>query len=149
LGKAIGDVKLAADGTVEQQLAMHRTQLARPRINDTGRSSPGLEIFRLPVSYWVILTPVFGVISIVKGWSHFLTRNERLALVYRLAAIWCIGHQLKGSLMQCLSSLIGNPKLQADGIAEEPKVRLGHQESPYVRNDARFSDERELHFFDA
>lgn len=46
-------------------------------------------VFRLPVGYWVILTPVFGVISIVEGWSHFLTRSERLGLVYRLASIWC------------------------------------------------------------
>jgi hypothetical protein len=45
--------------------------------------------FRLPISYWVILTPVFGVISIIEGWSHFVTRSERLGLVYRLAAIWC------------------------------------------------------------
>jgi hypothetical protein len=46
-------------------------------------------VFRLPVGYWVMITPVFGVISIVEGWSHFLTRSERLGLVYRLASIWC------------------------------------------------------------
>ncbi|MEH6951824.1 hypothetical protein V4R08_10855 [Nitrobacter sp. NHB1] len=46
-------------------------------------------IFRLPIGYWVMITPVFGVISIVEGWSHFLTRRERLGLVYRLASIWC------------------------------------------------------------
>jgi hypothetical protein len=46
-------------------------------------------IFRLPVGYWVMITPVFGVISIVEGWSHFSTRRERLGLVYRLASIWC------------------------------------------------------------
>jgi hypothetical protein len=46
-------------------------------------------VFRLPVSYWVILTPVFAIISVVEGWSHFLTRSERLGLVYRLASIWC------------------------------------------------------------
>jgi hypothetical protein len=45
-------------------------------------------IFRLPVSYWIILTPVFGLISIAEGWSHFSTRNERLDLAYRVAAIW-------------------------------------------------------------
>lgn len=46
-------------------------------------------IFRLPVSYWVILTPIFGVISIIEGWSHFVTRSEHVGLVYRLASIWC------------------------------------------------------------
>jgi uncharacterized protein YjbJ (UPF0337 family) len=29
-----------------------------------------------------------------------------------------IGHQLKGTLLQRLGSLVGNPKLQADGVAE-------------------------------
>jgi len=46
-------------------------------------------IFRLPVTYWIILTPVFGVISIAEGWSHFITRSERLGLAYRVASIWC------------------------------------------------------------
>jgi hypothetical protein len=46
-------------------------------------------IFRLPVIYWIILTPVFGVISIAEGWSHFITRSERLGLAYRVASIWC------------------------------------------------------------
>lgn len=46
-------------------------------------------VLRLPVIYWIILTPVFGVISIVEGWSHFSTRSEHLGLVYRLASIWC------------------------------------------------------------
>jgi hypothetical protein len=46
-------------------------------------------VFRLSVVYWVVLTPVFAVISIVAGWSHFKTGNERLGLVYRLALDWC------------------------------------------------------------
>jgi len=45
-------------------------------------------VFRLPVTYWVILTPVFAVISIAEGWSHFITRNARLALIYRVALNW-------------------------------------------------------------
>jgi hypothetical protein len=45
-------------------------------------------IFRLPVSYWFILTPVFGIIS-VAGLRHFVTRNARLELVYKLALCWC------------------------------------------------------------
>jgi len=46
-------------------------------------------IFRLPVSYWVILTPVFGIITIAEGWSHFSDRTERLGLVYRVGLNWC------------------------------------------------------------
>jgi hypothetical protein len=59
--------------------AVHRDAVAR---------AAGV-VFRLPVSYWVILTPVFGVISIAEGWRHFVTRNERLELVYRAALSWC------------------------------------------------------------
>ena len=45
-------------------------------------------MLRLPVTYWIFLTPVFGLISIVEGWSHFSTPNERLGHVFRVAAIW-------------------------------------------------------------
>jgi hypothetical protein len=45
-------------------------------------------VLRLPVRYWVVLTPVFAVISIAAGWSHFSTRAERLGLVYGLALNW-------------------------------------------------------------
>jgi len=46
-------------------------------------------IFRLPVSYWIILMPVFGAITIAEGWSHFSDRTERLGLVYRVGLNWC------------------------------------------------------------
>ena len=46
-------------------------------------------IFRLPVSYWIILMPVFGAITIGEGWRHFTDRKERLGLVYRVALNWC------------------------------------------------------------
>ncbi len=46
-------------------------------------------VFRLPVSYWVILMPVFGAITIGEGWRHFTDRTERLGLVYRVALNWC------------------------------------------------------------
>jgi hypothetical protein len=46
-------------------------------------------VLRLPVIYWVILTPVFGIISIAEGWTHFVTRSERLGLVLGVAADWC------------------------------------------------------------
>jgi hypothetical protein len=46
-------------------------------------------VFRLPVSYWVILIPVFGVITVAEGWSHFSGSSERLGLLYRVALNWC------------------------------------------------------------
>jgi len=45
-------------------------------------------IFRLPVSYWVLLMPVFAVITIAEGWSHFTNRAERLGLVIRVGLNW-------------------------------------------------------------
>jgi hypothetical protein len=45
-------------------------------------------IFRLPVVYWVVLIPVFGVISVAEGWRHFAGRDERLVLLYSVALSW-------------------------------------------------------------
>lgn len=45
-------------------------------------------VFRQPVIYWVILTPVFAALSIVSGWSNFATPRERFDLVLRLALDW-------------------------------------------------------------
>jgi hypothetical protein len=46
-------------------------------------------VFRLPVTYWVILMPVFGGITIAEGWKHFADRTERLGLLYRVGLNWC------------------------------------------------------------
>jgi hypothetical protein len=46
-------------------------------------------VLRLPVIYWVILTPVFGIISVAEGWNHFYNRKERLGFVFRVALDWC------------------------------------------------------------
>ena len=46
-------------------------------------------VLRLPVIYWVILTPVFGIISIAEGQAHFVTRTERLGFVFSVALDWC------------------------------------------------------------
>ncbi|WP_245257039.1 MULTISPECIES: hypothetical protein [unclassified Nitrobacter] len=46
-------------------------------------------VFRLPVIYWVTLTPVFAAMSIVSGWNNFVTSRERLDLVFRLTLDWC------------------------------------------------------------
>lgn len=45
-------------------------------------------MFRLSVDYWIIITPIFALISIIEGWSHFATQNDRLGFVFRIAAIW-------------------------------------------------------------
>jgi hypothetical protein len=42
----------------------------------------------MPAAYWVVLTPVFGVICVVAGWRHFETREGRLELAYTQALSW-------------------------------------------------------------
>jgi hypothetical protein len=44
--------------------------------------------FSMPVAYWVIMTPVFGIICIVAGWGNVKVREERIQLVYALALDW-------------------------------------------------------------
>lgn len=46
-------------------------------------------VFRLPVIYWIVLTPVFAMISITEGWRNLLTRTERLGFVARVGLDWC------------------------------------------------------------
>ncbi len=46
-------------------------------------------VLRLPVSYWVLLIPVFGVITVAEGWRNFTGSAERLGLLYRVALNWC------------------------------------------------------------
>jgi hypothetical protein len=80
-------------------------------------------ILRLPVIYWIILTPVFGLISIAEGWSHFKTQRERLALAYRVAAIW-------GALLLCIyllysSSVEGVLNANASSLAMMTLIALG------------------------
>ena len=45
-------------------------------------------VLRLPSGYWLMLTPLFGVICIVAGWRHFETGEGRLQLVYAQALNW-------------------------------------------------------------
>jgi hypothetical protein len=44
--------------------------------------------FHMPASYWVILTPLFGVICVVAGWRHFETPEGRMQLAYTQALSW-------------------------------------------------------------
>jgi hypothetical protein len=80
-------------------------------------------IMRFPVIYWIILTPIFGLISIAEGWSHFHTRSERLGLAYRVAAIWC-------ALLLCIyllysSSVQGVLNANASSLAMMTLIALG------------------------
>jgi len=43
---------------------------------------------RLPVIYWVVLIPVFGMISVAAGWQHVATRQARIDLIVGLALCW-------------------------------------------------------------
>jgi hypothetical protein len=45
-------------------------------------------VFRLPVTYWMVLLPLYGVISIALGWDHSTSRDDRLELVYRMVLTW-------------------------------------------------------------
>ena len=46
-------------------------------------------VFRLPVTYWGILIPVFAIISGTEGWRHFVTQRERYGLLLGVALNWC------------------------------------------------------------
>jgi hypothetical protein len=80
-------------------------------------------VLRLPVIYWIILTPVFGLISIAEGWSHFHTRGERFGFAYRVAAIWF-------ALLLCIylvfsSSVQGVLNANASSLAVMTLIALG------------------------
>lgn len=44
--------------------------------------------FHMPATYWVVLTPVFGVICVTAGWRHFDREQDRLQLAYIQALSW-------------------------------------------------------------
>ncbi len=46
-------------------------------------------VLRLPVTYWIVLTPIFAVISVIEGWRSFPTQTERFGFVLRVALDWC------------------------------------------------------------
>ena len=45
-------------------------------------------ILRLPSSYWLLLSPLFGVICVVAGWRKFESGEARRQMVYALAMDW-------------------------------------------------------------
>ena len=58
-------------------------------------------VFRLAITYWIILTPVFAVISIGAGWRQVESRQARLELVTRLTLSW-------GALLLAIYLLYGS-----------------------------------------
>jgi hypothetical protein len=44
--------------------------------------------FHMPATYWVVLTPMFGIICIAAGWRHFERQEDRLQLAYTQALSW-------------------------------------------------------------
>ncbi len=44
---------------------------------------------RLRVDYWLLITPIYGVICIIAGWRHFDTAAGHRELVYTQAVNWC------------------------------------------------------------
>lgn len=44
--------------------------------------------FHMPATYWVVLTPAFGVICVAAGWRHFKRQEDRLQLAYTQALSW-------------------------------------------------------------
>ncbi len=46
-------------------------------------------IFRLPVTYWGILIPVFAIISGAEGWPNFVTNRERFGFALGITLNWC------------------------------------------------------------
>jgi hypothetical protein len=45
-------------------------------------------VLRMPVDYWVVMTPMFAIISIVAGWRNFRTREDHTQLLYSQALSW-------------------------------------------------------------
>ncbi len=45
-------------------------------------------VFRLTIIYWVVLLPVYAVISVTMGWRHATSREDRLELVYQITLTW-------------------------------------------------------------
>ncbi len=69
--------------------------------------------FPVPASYWLIVTPIFGVISVLSGWTHFATARARLCMVCLQALSW-------GALVLAIYALYNDGSqgvLNANGIS--------------------------------
>ena len=45
-------------------------------------------IFRLQLSFWFFLIPIFAMITIAAGWHHVTTRQARLELILKTTGTW-------------------------------------------------------------
>jgi len=45
-------------------------------------------VFRLQLVYWLVLIPLYAVISVALGWRHAPSRDRRLELVYQIVLTW-------------------------------------------------------------
>jgi hypothetical protein len=45
-------------------------------------------VLRLPAGYWLLLTPLFGVICVVAGWRQFESSEARRQMLYALTMDW-------------------------------------------------------------
>jgi hypothetical protein len=80
-------------------------------------------VLRLPVFYWIVITPIFGLISVAEGWSHFPSASGRSWLVGSIAAIW-------SALLLCIylfysSSVEGVLNANASSLAMMTLIALG------------------------
>jgi hypothetical protein len=80
-------------------------------------------VFRLPVIYWVVLMPVFGVISIAAGWPHVTTREAHLDLAVRMALSW--GALLAAIYLLYNTGVQGVFDLNASSLAMMTLLALG------------------------
>jgi hypothetical protein len=46
-------------------------------------------LLHLPASYWLILVPAFGLITIIAGWRNFPTAMARLSHMWTQVLSWC------------------------------------------------------------
>ncbi len=66
--------------------------------------------FRVPVTYWLFMTPAFGIISILSGWPHFSTAEARLRMVCLQVLSW-------GALFLAIYALYANGTQTLDSNA--------------------------------
>ncbi len=45
-------------------------------------------VLRLPVQYWVVITPVFAIISVIEGWRNFAEKGQKFGFAVRLVLDW-------------------------------------------------------------
>jgi hypothetical protein len=70
--------------------------------------------FPVPMTYWLAMTPVFAIISIVSGWRHFPTRQGQIRMVCLQTVSW-------GALVLAIYALYNDG---ADGVLNANAISL-------------------------